>query len=264
MLVIKADGSKEQFDKKKIIRTCSRSGASKKNCILIANKIEKSLYEGITTKEIYQKTLKELDSLEPKSSINYKLREAVSKIPSKKFEIYSKKILEAYNYKCEWNVIIKGASIEHQVDLIAKKDKTFLIECKHHKNPHRMSGLGEILQIYARLLDIQDGYKQKKNKYNFSQAWLITNTKISWHARKYSKAKNIILTGWNYPDTNNLAKLIVSKKVYPITVLKMNEEERRKLMHKNIITIQDILEKPESVNKSVLNQIDEILKNNNL
>ena len=46
MFVIKADGTKERFDERKIIRTCLRSDANKATAIEIAEEIRKNIADG--------------------------------------------------------------------------------------------------------------------------------------------------------------------------------------------------------------------------
>lgn len=246
--VIKADGRKEEFIPRKIVKTCLRSGASRQKAEEIADKIGHRVRNGWTTHRIYQMILAELDKIKDHSSFLFRLREAIAKIEPDKFEIYSKKVLEAHGYKCEWNRLIKGKSVEHQVDVIAKKDKLYLVETKHHINHHRFCGLGVILQVQARLEDIIDGFNAGKNRYNFDIAWVFNNTKFSYHAKKYAKAKNITLTGWGYKGHHALEKLVQSKKIYPVSILKISPKLQKRLFDHNMITLHDIISSKKSRN----------------
>jgi hypothetical protein len=82
-----------------------------------------------------------------------------------------------------------------------------------------MTGLGIPLTYWAVLDDIQKG----KNYYD--NMWLVTNTKFSMHAIKYAKAKGLLLTGWGQPKENDLPSLAHEKKLYPVTVLGLPENE---------------------------------------
>ncbi len=238
--VVKADGSKELFNRNKILRTCRRAGVSKGKAEHIVDNVQRSVYDGITTKQVYHLVLNELSKLEPKSSFSYKIREAIAKIGPENFELYVKKVLESNGYECKWNRLVKGKAVTHQVDLIAKNKGLFMVEVKHHVNPHRMSGLGDVLQIQARLEDIKDGFKGGLNKHNFTQAWLLTNTKVSAHAKRYAKAKNIIVSGWNYKGSLSLENLVKKNKAYPITALNIDTELKNRLIHKGILTVLDL------------------------
>ena len=240
IFVTKADGTQERFEKKKIIRTCLRSGTNKETAEYIAEEIRKKVRNGTTTHDIYRMILSFLAKTEKISSFLFRLREALAGLDSVSFELYVKKLLESYGYKCKWNCIIKGKSVEHQVDIIAEKDYLFLIECKHHFNQHRFCGLGNVLQLQARMEDINDGYEIRKNKYNFNYSWIVTNTKFSEHAKKYARAKDIRLTGWGSREFE-IQKLAQRNKVFPITLLKANRNLIKNLLRAEIITLQDLL-----------------------
>jgi hypothetical protein len=241
MLIIKADGSREEFQPKKIIKTCLRAGATREKAEEIAKKISQRVKENWTTHKIYQMIITELDKIKNKSAFVVTIRHAIAKLGPENFELYCKKLLEAEGYTCEWNKIVKGRCIEHQIDVIAKRDKLYLVECKHHENPHRFCGLGIALQVQARLEDVKDGFSDKKNKYNFDVAWIFTNTKFSYHTKKYSAAKGIVLTGWGYKGDYALEKMAETKRIYPVTILRLGRDVEEKLLENNIITLQDMI-----------------------
>ena len=265
--VIKFDGRKEDFSRDKIIRTCIRVGASRERALQIAEKIEAAAYDGMSTREIYDKVKKELSASQRSSALVYGLRESVSAMDPVMFERFVKKLLEAHGYQCDYNRIISGLCVDHQVDVIARKDVEYLVECKRHNNPHRFCGLGVCLQVNARLEDIKDGYARKMNTENFARAWIITNTKFSEHAKRYSAAKNIKLTGWKYPDGESFEQMVDSKKLYPVTIIKARKDIIDKMVYNQIITIHDIsgdslshacIEK--SVAARILSQKSDLLK----
>lgn len=65
--VIKMDGSVQDFDKEKIVQSIIKAGASEKVARKIADKIEKKIAdrEEITTREIREMVLKELEKSDP-------------------------------------------------------------------------------------------------------------------------------------------------------------------------------------------------------
>ena len=243
VFVIKFDGRKEEFQKEKIIRTCLRVGVSDEDARAIAGRIESSVKDGMTTQEIYQNILKELRIVEKKSAVAYSVREMIAHIDPEIFELFVKKLLEAYGYQCEYSKLVEGLCVEHQVDIIAKKDGDDLVECKRHSNPHRFCGLGTCLQVQARLEDIRDGFASGKNKENFRSAWIITNTKFSEHAKRYAQAKQIMLTGWNFPYEASFASMIDEKKFYPVSALSAKKPVICALFSHSLVTIHDISEK---------------------
>ncbi len=236
VFVTKANGERETFDKNKIINTVTRAGVDEKNAKQIANKIAGQVKDGESTHSVYKKILRELNKLESKAPFHYRLREAVSHLGPMIFERYVKKILEFNGFKCRLDQIIRGKLVEHEVDVVAEKDgKKIMVECKRHVNPHRFTSLGVMMTVWARLDDLIKGGK------NFTNAWLITNTKFSEHAKRYAKGKNMFYTGWNLGGDHDLDDLIIKNKLYPVTLLKTDETTVKKLIDNDIITIQDIL-----------------------
>ncbi|MFH0836742.1 MAG: restriction endonuclease [Candidatus Aenigmatarchaeota archaeon] len=188
--VIKADGSIERYDSSKLMRTMMRAGVDRKTAAAIAKIVEKRFPNNSTTHDIYQFAMDMIDEKSSEIASVFGLREAVADLDSVSFEKYSMKVLEADGYRCKWNTIVDGRCIDHQIDIIAEKDgEYFYVECKRHYNPHRFCGLEVPLEVWARLIDLQEGGVDDKNKYNFSNAWLFTNSKFSMHALKYGGAK---------------------------------------------------------------------------
>ena len=230
MFVTKFDGRKERFDRNKIVSTCMNAGAKRSEAAAISERIERRGGE-LSTEDIHSMVVSELES---SKAMLFRLREAIAHLDSQSFEIYIKRILESNGYKCEWNRIFDGKCIDHQVDIVAEKSgKRFIVECKHHRNHHRYLGLGVALQVQARLEDILD----KGEAY---EAWLVTNTKFSEHAKVYSDKKGITTTGWRYKEDLALDMLIHGSKMYPVTLLDATADVRRKLLSNNLVTINDI------------------------
>lgn len=256
--VIKADGRKERFDRNKLIQTAMRAGASKEIAVKITNLVGNRFSTAVSTHDIYQFVMDELDKISEKTSSIFGLRESIADLDSVSFEKYAVKILEANGYACEWNQIIEGRSIEHQIDIIAKKNEEyFYVECKRHYNPHRFCGLEVPLEVYARLEDLREGFIDGKNRYNFSTAWLFTNSKFSDHAKRYALKKGIMMTGWS-SETNSIQMMIERNRTYPVTVLRIDLSIKLKLLDSGIITLQDVLSK--RVDKDIIEKAKKIMQ----
>ena len=215
IFVIKYNGKRQLYDRQKVLSSILHSGVQKNKVLEILKKIEGKLYNNIPTKELYQIVSKEIENYGLKQhSRTYRLREALSRLDSSSFEKFVKAFLEKESFKCIWNQKIQGFCIDHQVDVIAEKNnETFFVEVKKHKNFHRDSGLGTVTELWARLEDLQKGFKTGKTDINITNAWLITNTKFSDYAKKYSNCKGLKLLGWRYNSsaqnkTEGLEKMI--------------------------------------------------------
>jgi hypothetical protein len=198
--VIKWDGRKEPYDQNKVITSLVRAGVSQSDLDRLLTEIEGQLTNPITTKCLFEiiDTGLTLYKLEKPREL-YHLRDKLAAMNPFDFEKYVQQLLQDEGYRCEWNVVVPGFWVEHQIDVIAyKNNNTIMVEVKHHDNPHRLTGLGDACELWARLEDLQHGYQASKNPYNFTQAWLVVNTKFSDHAIRYAKGKGLWLTGWRY------------------------------------------------------------------
>jgi Holliday junction resolvase-like predicted endonuclease len=250
--VTKADGSKQPFDKQKIINTCLRLRATLEQAQSIADKIEVRAYDGIPTKKILQMIFLYMKKYRPAIGYQIDLRQAIAMLRSKPdFEIFVAKLFEALGYKVETNLIIQGKCVEHEIDVVARKDsEIILVEVKHHVNHHTYSGLDVFLQLNSTLEDLKEGYESGKNNFKFTKAILICNTKVSEHAKRYALCKGLEFIAWKFPPEKGLERIIEEYKLYPITFLKgIEREEVYKLADAGIITIKQLLDDVEKISR---------------
>ena len=250
--VTKADGSKQLFDKQKIINTCLRLQATLEQAQSIADKIEARAYDGIPTKKILQMVFLYMKKYRPAIGYQIDLRQAIAMLRSKPdFEIFVAKLFEALGYKVETNLIIQGKCVEHEIDVVARKDsEIILVEVKHHVNHHTYSGLDTFLQLNSTLEDLREGYESGKNNFKFTKAILICNTKVSEHAKRYALCKGLEFIAWKFPPEKGLERIIEEYKLYPITFLKgIEREEVYKLADAGIVTIKQLLDDVEKISR---------------
>lgn len=239
--ILKSDGREEYWQDKKLLGSLLKSKLDLPQAQEVLSAIKKEVKSGMPTSEIRQLTFSKLCKLKLPQAQLYNLRAALAELPPKTFERYIMRLLEADNYVCEWEKIVPGAGTSHEVDVVARKgDDFFLIECKRRANPHKISGLGKVLQLQARFEDILDGNSQGLNKYKFTRAWLINNAKFSDHAENYASYKKIWLTGWGYPKDLGLNNWIQFLQVYPVTLLRLSRADINRLINNDILTFKDM------------------------
>lgn len=197
IFVTKYNGERQPYKQQKVLNSIIRSGIDKNQALKILVEVEKKLFDGISTQKLYRQVAEEIENhgFEPGKQ-TYKLREALAKMGSFDFEKFVLKILQEEGFDCAYDTIVEGECGQHQVDIIAQKEKIYYVEVKHHRNFHRNCGLGTVCEVQARLEDMKAGYGKKK--VDFDKAWLFTNTKISNHAKRYAKCKSIKLTSWRF------------------------------------------------------------------
>tara|TARA_Y100000310_G_scaffold344356_1_gene456703 strand:+ start:249 stop:1061 length:813 start_codon:yes stop_codon:yes gene_type:complete len=236
MYVIKASGEKEEFNPKKVLGTLLRAGASRKLAGEIIKKVEAKVHDGIKTRVILDTALDLLKNKKPEVGAIYDLKRAIMELGPTgfPFERFFAEVLKNYGYQTQVGKMVKGKAISQEVDIIAKKDSTYMIECKYHNSVGIYTNLKVALYTYARFLDL---------KKNFDRPWISTNTKLSRKAIAYAEGVNMKITGWQYPKNENLQKLIEDKKLYPITILKsVNKSVKHKLSNSGIVLVKNLLD----------------------
>jgi hypothetical protein len=251
--VIKADGTKQLFEKEKIVRTCLRMGASQEVAEAVAEKIERKAHEGIKSKQILNMIFRHLARYHEEVRSHIDLRRALGLMrPKPDFEQFVQILLREHGYEVTPNLIVRGKCVEHEIDVIAKKDgKTYAVEVKHHFNHHSLTGLDVSRIARAIFEDVTEGFELGLNSTNLDKAVVICNTKYSDHAKRYGECRGIEQIGWNYPAQHGLEQMIEEKKLYPITYLKsLDANLGRKLAGEGIILLKQLITyEPEALSR---------------
>jgi hypothetical protein len=241
--IINARGEKEPFSSKKVYNSARRVGASVSLAKEISKKIEKEAFPGMKTSQIFKKVKDLLSKKKKKLAIKFSLKEGMKRLgpTGYPFEKYVANILLRQGFKVEINKIIKGHCCSYEIDFLAEKDDLFYIgECKYRNLSGAKVGSTIALSNHARFLDIEKrGTFNNKKKV---KSMLVTNTKFTNKAIKYSKCVGVDLLGWHYPSKEGLEKIIDEKKLYPVTILRsLRKDVSDTLVSGRIMLIQDLL-----------------------
>lgn len=245
MRVRKADGRLEEFDKRKVIRTCLKLRIGRRDAERIAEEIEREIYDGIPTSRILDLIYEKVRELRPSLRHAHDLREAIAMLrPKPDFEQYIRLVLESIGYRVEGNKILQGRCVDHEIDGVAVKgDETLLLEVKHHVNHHTYTGMDVFLEVWASLQDLVEGFKLGLHSYNFTNALVACNTKISDHAERYARCRGLKYMGWRYPKTLSLEEIVERNELYPITMLRGVEiQVLERLGDQGIVTLRQLLD----------------------
>jgi hypothetical protein len=249
VFVTKADGSKQLFDREKVVKTCLRMGANRRIAFEVADEVEARLYDGIPTKKVLQMIFRLLRKHKPAIRHFLDLKKGLSLMNSKpEFEMFVQILLAHHGFEVSPNRILKGKCVGHEVDAVARKDGiTYFVEAKHHSNYHTPTGLDESRIARAVLEDVTEGFALGKNDLKIDRAMIVTNTRYSEHARRYGKCRNILQIGWSSPKTLGLQNMIEEKKLYPLSCVKgLNSETKMKLVNSGIVLMKQLLEEEPS------------------
>ncbi|MFH1821824.1 MAG: ATP cone domain-containing protein [Methanobacteriota archaeon] len=246
--VVKWNGEVEEFQPKKIIRTLRRAGASRELANKIVKKIEGSLYDGITTKEILSRVKFLIPKEERRVALRYDLKGAIMRLGPAgfAFENFISEILENYGYRTKLRSIVKGRCVRHEIDIIAEKTNggfvRIMIECKFRNTSGGSVDLKDALYTYARFLDLNEA-NDLSNGDKFDEVWLVSNTSGSSDATKYANCRGMKLLCWRYPRGMGLEKMIEDKKLYPVTILlSVDKDALEKLFSAGLMLVKDLVE----------------------
>ena len=134
--------------------------------------------------------------------------------------------------------------------ILAHDDGRIFLEVKHHYAYHTLTGLDVPRIADAILMDLQEGYHSGRQKHWYSGAIIICNTKLSSHAQRYSKCRNIKHIGWKTPRNRNLETLITRHKYYPITMLQNLRRQHLQILFDNdFLTLKALIDTPSDLLK---------------
>jgi hypothetical protein len=257
-LITNAQGQQEPFSFEKVYQSAKRVGASEFQAREIAAIIQKEIYPGMKTWEIFGKVKELLEKGNQKSAMRFSLKEAMRKLgpTGYSFEKYIGEIFESIGYKVKLNQFIPGKCVSYEIDFVAEKgDFMYIGECKYHKLPEGKVDLQIALANSARFNDIvEKGAFGKKSV----KSILVTNTKLTTEAIKYSECKNIDVLGWRYPAEQGLEYLIESRNLYPLTILPSYKGRLAEIFSRDKkMLVKDIIDE----GKNVYCQTPELQKN---
>lgn len=247
--ITKSDGTKELFEESKLVESLKNAGGSEQIIDEIIINLNKEIYDGISTSEIYSKAFKFLRAYSMPVAVKYSIRRALSELGPDgfPFEKYVSRIFQSWGYETITDQNIMGSCVSHEVDVVAwNKDKLIMAEAKFHNELTLKSDLKVALYIKARFDDIRGnlfdygGFMRK-----LDEGWLITNTKFTDQAIHYSECNGVKLLGWNYPKNGNLHDIIEELHLHPFTCLiTLSNNQKKDLLKKGIILCVDILKNP--------------------
>jgi len=245
VVVKKADGSVQSFDKEKVVRTCLRMGANKQVAYEVAEKVERRLYDGISTANILQMVFQFMRSYKPIVGNLFDLRKGLSLMSSRpEFEVFVQALLARKGFEVSPNRLLIGKCVAHEVDAIARKDGvTYFVEAKHHSSYHTPTGLDESRIARAVLEDVIEGFVLGKSDLKIDMAMIVTNTRYSDQAIQYGNCRNILQIGWSSPIDHGLQSMIEGKNLLPLSCLRgLSMDARLKLAISGIVLFEQMIE----------------------
>ena len=246
MEIVKSSGERVKFSMSKLRNSLKRSGAGDDLVNLIVDRVEDELYQGISTKEIYNRAFAILKKKQSISASKYKLKKAIYEFgpTGYPFEKFISAILEYSGYTTQVGKVMPGFCVKHEIDVFAQKNgEVTIIECKFHSEEGRNCNVKVPLYIHSRYLDVKKHWDTKKYlDLHFDVGWVATNTRFTEDAMLYGKCAGLYLLSWDYPKDNGLKDRIDRLGLYPITVSTLlSAREKQFLLSRDVVLCQQLL-----------------------
>jgi hypothetical protein len=244
--IVKSSGKKVRFSLDKLRSSLKRTGADDSVVNQILDKVRDELYQGISTKEIYNRAFALLKKNKSHFASKYKLKKAIYELGPTgfPFERFISAILNYSGYKTEVGTILQGKCVSHEIDVIARKNsESTIIECKFHSDQGQNCNVKIPLYINSRYQDVKINWnKISKDKTSLTQGWLVTNTRFTKDALQYGKCCGLYLLSWDYPKNDSLKDRIDRLGLYPITVSTLlTNREKQFLLSRSVVLCRDLI-----------------------
>lgn len=245
-LIVKASGDKVLFSEEKLRSSLKRSGADDKLINQILTLVKEELYDGITTREVYNRAYSFLRRNKPVFASKYKLKKAIYELGPTgfPFERFLSAVLIYSGYKTRVGKSVTGKCVNHEIDVIAEKNGSIIIiECKFHGEQGRNCNVKIPLYIYSRYQDIKNAvYKNTSNFKEPDECWVATNTRFTKDAIVYGNCMELYLLSWDYPKGDSLKDRIDRLGLYPITVSTLlTKREKQFLLSRDVVLCRQLL-----------------------
>ena len=244
--IIKSSGHKVRFSVEKLRNSLRRTGANKKTIDQIIDKVRDELYQGISTKEIYNRAFALLKKEKSFLASKYKLKKAIYELGPTgfPFENFVSAVLQYSGFETEVGKTIQGVCVQHEIDVMAKKNgEATIIECKFHGEQGLKCNVKIPLYINSRYRDVKEHWNNNpKNGTKLTEGWVVTNTRFTQDALKYGKCIGLYLLSWDYPKDNALKDRIDRLGLYPITVSTLlTNREKQFLLSRDIVLCRELI-----------------------
>nr|WP_313791360.1 restriction endonuclease [Lacinutrix neustonica] len=212
----------------------------------ILDTVRDELYQGISTKEIYNRAFALLRKKKRLFASKYKLKKAIYELGPTgfPFERFIGAILKYSGYSIEVGKTVQGKCVSHEVDVIANKNNDCtIIECKFHGDQGLNCNVKIPLYIHSRYNDIKTHWELSSRKHShLTEGWVVTNTRFTKDALQYGKCCGLYLLSWDYPENNGLKDRIDRLALYPITVSTLlTNREKQFLLSRDVVLCRDLI-----------------------
>ncbi len=267
MKIVKHSGDIVDYNPEKLKTSLLKSGANSTLVASILKGIEKEVYEGMTTKQIYKLAFRNLKKASNSHAARYNLRKAIQLLGPAGFffEKFIARLFAADHFDTKINLILQGRCVSHEIDVVAQKNSIIaMVECKFHSSQEATTDVKVPMYILSRFNDLKDKpHDIFTRKDELSQCWIVTNNRFTSDAVTFANCSGLNLLSWDLPKDNNLRTKIDSNFLYPVTCLTtLTLVEKDKLLILDVLLVKEIINNSQCLEKIGLspNRIKNVLK----
>jgi hypothetical protein len=259
-LILKGTGELQLFSREKLSASLRRSGADDAIIENILSDIEASLFEGMSSKKIYDKAFGLLRRSKMGYAARYRLKKAMMELgpTGYPFEFFIGEVFRLKGFKVEVGQVLQGHCVTHEVDVIATKGKQqHFVECKYYQSTGKNGNVQVPMYIRSRVDDLIKYRKDLPQYKGFEfEGWVVTNTRFTTDAVSFAECTGLNMLSWDYPEGNGLKEFIDKEHIYPITVLtRLLNAEKHQLMDRGVVLCRQLLDNPRILNTIGMDQI---------
>ncbi|TDS17734.1 ATP cone domain-containing protein [Sphingobacterium paludis] len=249
MQVKKYSGELVPFDPHSLRQSLFRSGATEAQVEQVYQAIQAKLYDGISTRELYDMAFDSLKEHKGAHAARYALKKALQELGPEGFyfERWIAKLFADDGYQTMTSQTIKGRAITHEIDVIALQgDELLAIECKFRNDADAKISVTTPMYFLSRVNDIKGlPYNFFGSEKKLSDGWLVTNAHLTLDSKTFGSYYKLNLLAWDYPAEKNIKQRVDNKGLYPITCLStLSTMDKATLLKNECILVQDLIHMP--------------------
>ncbi|WDF70686.1 restriction endonuclease [Sphingobacterium oryzagri] len=249
MRVKKYSGELVPFNPDSLRHSLSRSGATKEQVDGVYRAIQAQLYDGISTRELYELAFDCLKKQREVYAARYSLKKALRELGPEGFyfERWIAKLFADDGYETLTSQTIRGHAVTHEVDVVAAKANDLLaIECKFRNDVDAKISVTTPMYFMSRLKDISAlPFRFFGREHMFTKGWLVTNAYFTSDAKSFGEYYQLNLLSWDYPADKSIKLRVDDNGLYPITCLTtLSAAEKAVLLKHACILVRDLIQIP--------------------
>lgn len=246
MLVKKYSGELVPFNSDSLRHSLTRSGANSDQVDKVYAQIKEKIFDGISTKELYQLAFEALKSQRNSYAARYSLKKSLRELGPEGFyfEKWVARLFQEYGFESITGQTVNGYAVSHEIDVVASKGNELLaIECKFRNDVDAKISVTTPMYFLSRFKDISDiTYHFFGQDKKFTQGWLVTNAYLTADSKDFGKYYGVNFISWDYPEKNSIKNRVDKAVFYPVTCLTtLSEDQKKKLLQHQIILVKDII-----------------------